>query len=121
MTTALNAKTMKTERTRNSMQARNAARQRKAFTLIEIMVVVVIIGFIGTLGTLAVVNKLKSARVKIAKTFVNSTLKGAMDLYYADCAMYPSNDQGIGALLKKPQSGPENWDGPYLDQEPVDL
>ncbi|MBN1517919.1 type II secretion system major pseudopilin GspG [Candidatus Sumerlaeota bacterium] len=101
-------------------QTIRCSRRKTAFTLIEIMVVVVIIGFIGALGTLSVVNKLKDSRKKIARTFVNSTLKGALDLYYADCAMYPSNDQGIDALCKQPQSSPQNWGGPYLDQDPVD-
>ncbi|MFC1601765.1 type II secretion system major pseudopilin GspG [Candidatus Sumerlaeota bacterium] len=99
------------------------SRQGQAFTLIEITIVVVIIGFIATLGSLAVMNRLKSAKLRIAASWVEGTGTTALDLYYTDIGMYPTTDQGLKALVKKPTSSPvpEGWSKPYLkklDKDP---
>ena len=39
-----------------------------------------------------------------------------MDLYRLHNSRYPSSEQGLNALLERPEVGlvPKNWNGPYL-------
>ena len=91
-------------------------RHRRGFTLIEIMIVLVIIGFIASLGTVAVMNRLKRSQDMTAKAMLDGTLSTALDMYYTDNFTYPTTEQGLVALVKKPTTSPapSNWTKPYL-------
>lgn len=104
------------------MYRKTNTRRVAGFTLIEIMVVVVIIGFIGTLGSLAVINRLRKASIDTTHSFIKGPLSQSLEMYYTDNNIYPSTEQGIDALMKKPSGSPtpRSWDGPYLNEEPVD-
>ena len=99
-----------------------AARGRRAggFTLIEIMVVLVIIGVLAALIAPNVLNRASDARVTAARTDVNNLMQ-ALKLYKLDNQRYPSAEQGLEALVRKPTAGPAapNWK-PYLDKLPAD-
>ena len=43
----------------------------------------------------------------------------ALQSYYLDCGMYPSDEQGLVALWEKPvlYPVPSEWNGPYVDKE----
>jgi general secretion pathway protein G len=89
--------------------------REEGFTLIEIMVVVVIIGLLLTVVASNLTNPLKKAE----KVKSQSDIKGietAMENYRLDNGFYPTTEQGIEALLRKPISepAPQNWNGPYL-------
>ena len=90
------------------------------FTLIELMVVLVIIGVLAALIVPNVLSRADDARVSAARTDVN-TLMQALKLYRLDNQRYPTAEQGLAALVKKPSTGPEpiNWK-PYLDKLPND-
>ena len=99
---------------------RVAGRKTGGFTLIEIMVVLVIIGVLAALIAPNVLNRASDARVTAARTDVNNLMQ-ALKLYKLDNQRYPSAEQGLEALVRKPTTGPAapNWK-PYLDKLPAD-
>lgn len=44
-------------------------------------------------------------------------LEKAIDLYYADCKMFPTEEQGLEALRFAPEKKPQcpEWQGPYAE------
>ena len=103
---------------------RHAARftqsARRGFTLIELMVVLVIIGVLAALIVPNVLDRTDDARATAARTDVNNLMQ-ALKLYKLDNQRFPSAEQGLEALVKKPSAGsvPNNW-RPYLDKLPAD-
>lgn len=92
----------------------------KGFTLIELMVVLVIIGVLAALIVPNVLDRADDARATAAKTDVNNLMQ-ALKLYKLDNQRFPAADQGLQALVSKPNSTPipPNWK-PYLDKLPSD-
>jgi general secretion pathway protein G len=87
-----------------------------AFTLLELMVVVVILGILAAFVVPRISKRPEDARVTKAKIEI-ANLEQALELYYLDNGTYPTTEQGLRALIEKPQSGeiPENWKaGGYL-------
>ncbi len=84
------------------------------------MVVVVIIGVLAALIAPAVLERADDARVTAARTDVNNLMQ-ALKLYKLDNQRYPSAEQGLESLVRKPSVGavPPNWK-PYLDKLPGD-
>jgi general secretion pathway protein G len=93
---------------------------RRGFTLIELMVVLVIIGVLAALIVPNVLDRTDDARATAARTDVNNLMQ-ALKLYKLDNQRYPSTEQGLDALVRKPTSGAvaPNW-RPYLDKLPAD-
>jgi general secretion pathway protein G len=92
----------------------------RGFTLIEILVVLVIIGVLAALIAPNVLDRAGEAKVTAARTDV-SNLVQALKLYKLDNQRYPTGEQGLDALVRKPAAGPvpNNWK-PYLDKLPKD-
>jgi general secretion pathway protein G len=92
----------------------------RGFTLIELMVVLVIIGVLAALIVPNVLDRTDDARVTAARTDVNNLMQ-SLKLYKLDNQRYPSAEQGLDALVRKPTAGavPPNW-RPYLDKLPGD-
>ena len=103
-----------------SCDANRVARFPRGFTLIEIMVVVVILGILAVLIVPRVVGRTDDARAVAAKQDVAAVMQ-ALKLYRLDNGRYPSTEQGLPALVAKPQSAPAptNWKQ-YLDRIPKD-
>ena len=94
----------------------------QGFTLIEIMVVIVILGILAALIVPKVLSRPDEARITAARQDV-ATLAQALRLYKLDNLAYPSTDQGLQALVARPNSAPvpANWKaGGYLERLPND-
>ena len=90
------------------------------FTLVEIMVVVVILAVLAALVVPRVVGRTDEARAVAAQQDIASVLQ-ALKLYRIDNSRYPSNEQGLSALVTQPTIEPlaRNWKS-YLDRLPSD-
>lgn len=94
----------------------------RGFTLIEIMVVVVILGILAALVVPNILGRPDEARIVAARQDIN-TIVQALKLYRLDNRFYPSTDQGLLALVERPDTSPVpgNWkQGGYLDRLPKD-
>lgn len=92
------------------------------FTLIEIMVVMVILGLLVAVVAPNIMGRSDQAKVTIAQTQI-SNIANALDLYRLDNSKYPSTQQGLEALVRKPSGYPEprNWNpSGYLKSVPED-
>jgi general secretion pathway protein G len=92
------------------------------FTLIEVMVVIVILGVLAALVVPRVLSRPDEARVVAAKQDI-AVIGQALKLYRLDNQRYPTAEQGLGALVAKPelQPVPANWKpGGYLERLPRD-
>lgn len=97
-------------------------RNNYGFTLIEIMVVVVILGILAAVIVPRFLSRPDEAKVTKAKLDMKS-IEEALGLFKLDNGFYPSTDQGLKALVEKPQTGriPSKFstDG-YLKKAPLD-
>ncbi len=93
-------------------------RRRRAsehgFTLIELLVVLAIIGLLTGIIAPQVVGHLRRARVEAAHVQIEN-FTSALDLYFLDMGSYPSEEEGLKALIERPKGEP-TWGGPYLRQ-----
>ncbi|MBN8506699.1 MAG: type II secretion system major pseudopilin GspG [Burkholderiales bacterium] len=99
---------------------RPALRRYRGFTLIELLVVLVIIGVLAALVVPNVLSRADDARVTAARTDVNNLMQ-ALKLYKLDNMRYPSGEQGLESLVRKPSTGavPTNW-RVYVEKLPND-
>jgi general secretion pathway protein G len=94
----------------------------RGFTLIEIMVVVVILGILAAIVAPKIMGRPGEARVTRAKQDIRA-VEAALNLYRLDNFRYPTTQQGLEALVKRPYDLPANaqWkDGGYLERVPKD-
>jgi len=91
------------------------------FTLIELMVVIVILGILAGLIVPRLMGRPEEAKQLKAKMQIES-LETALKLYKLDNGMYPDTEQGLQALVEKPETGnvPQKWrEGGYLEKGKV--
>ncbi len=104
------------------MNTRRPNNRQSGFTLIEVMVVIVILGILAAVVVPRIMDRPDTARIAKVKQDIR-TLESALNLYKLDNFTYPSTDQGLEALVKKPSGEPEprNWkEGGYIDRLPKD-
>jgi len=101
---------------------RSRFRDNRGFTLIEIMVVVVILGVLAAIIVPKFLSRPDEAKVTKAKVDIKG-LEESLGLFKLDNGFYPSTEQGLKALVSKPESGriPARFpDGGYLKRVPAD-
>jgi len=84
----------------------------KGFTLLELLVVIVIIGLLAGYVAPRYFGQVGKSEVQVARAQLDS-LEKALDQFRLDNRHYPTAEQGLDALVNKPQ-GEANWSGPYL-------
>ena len=92
---------------------------KKGFTLIELLVVMVILGLLASLVAPKFFSKIGQSKVKTAKAQIE-LFGSALDSFYLDVGRYPTTEEGLKALIKRPDSVPEDkWKGPYLPKTKI--
>jgi len=88
------------------------------FTLIEVMVVIVILGILAGLIIPRVMGRPEEAK-QLKATIQIESLETALRLYKLDSGNYPETEQGLQALVTKPETEPipRKWrTGGYLEK-----
>jgi len=74
------------------------------FTLIELMVVIVILGILAGLIVPRIMGRPEEAKQLKAKLTIES-LETSLRLYKLDTGSYPTTEQGLQALIERPDTG----------------
>ncbi|WP_404369289.1 type II secretion system major pseudopilin GspG [Sphingomonas sp. MMS24-J45] len=93
----------------------------QGFTLIELMVVIVILGLLAAIVTFNVLPLGDRGKITKAKADI-STIESALDLYKLQNDGYPSNTDGLQALVSPPaDADPAKYQrGGYIKKLPQD-
>lgn len=101
------------------MYKTNAA---KGFSLVEVMVVIAIIGILATMILPNVLGSQEQANKQKVTTDIVA-LENALAQYHLDNGMFPTTEQGLQALVNRPNSEPQprNYrNGGYIKRLPQD-
>lgn len=85
------------------------------FTLLELLVVLAILGLLAAIVGPQVIKYLDSSRSKTAQVQAKNVV-AALNLFKLDASRYPSEQEGLQALVKAPPNLPA-WNGPYLPEQ----
>lgn len=94
------------------MHTKTLHARANGFTLVELLVVLVILGLLVALAAPRVMKYLGSARSDTARIQIEK-LSGILDLYRLEVGRYPTDQEGLRALVDKPAQA-DAWNGPYL-------
>jgi general secretion pathway protein G len=97
---------------RRSVQARSLSVREGGYTLTEMLVVIGIISLIAAVLTPGLMTQLGRARAKSAQLQLD-TLASSVELFRSDVGRYPSQQEGLAALVQEPASV-QGWTGPYV-------
>ncbi len=87
-------------------------RRVSGFTLIELLVVLVILTLLAGLVGPKVLDQLGGAKSKTAKIQI-SEIEQSLDLFKLDVGRYPTDAEGLRALVERPATA-QGWTAPYL-------
>ena len=87
--------------------------QARGFTLIELLVVLAILTMLAGLVGPRVLSQLGGAKSKTAGVQI-ADLDKSLELFKLDVGRYPTNAEGLQALVTKPASA-NGWNGSYLN------
>ena len=83
------------------------------FTLVELLVVLAILTLLAGLVGPRVLGQLGGAKSKTAAVQI-ADIEKAMELYKLDVGRFPTTEEGLEALAKRPPTVTSGWSGPYL-------
>ena len=92
--------------------------QRGAFTLIEFIVVATIIGILAALIVPRFVGRIGGAKQAVARQNL-AILEMKVLEFEADCGRFPSSQEGLWALVRRPSDVGEKWKGPYVKEKDI--
>lgn len=94
----------------------------RGFSLIEILLVVIIIGTLSAMAVPRLMGRSDQARMAAAQADINVNIATALKLYELDNGFFPTTEQGLDALVRRPSTSPipQNWNGPYIERSPID-
>jgi len=90
-------------------------RREAGFTLLELLVVLAIMGLLAAIIGPQVIKYLGSSRTQTARVQIQNIV-AALELFKLDVGHYPTQAEGLTALVTAPQSE-AGWNGPYLKRE----
>jgi general secretion pathway protein G len=94
--------------------AKNVLKSRpsRGFTLLELLVVVVIIGLLVAYVGPKYFGQIGKSEIVAARAQIEAFEK-ALDTFRLDVGRYPTTEEGLDALVRRPESA-SAWSGPYL-------
>jgi len=103
------------------MKDKKNPRVRPGFSMVELMAVLIILGLLFALVAGNVMGKVDGARITTTKANLKS-LHNAVKSFRMDCARYPTEDEGLFALIEAPMDVDTYPEEGYLDttELPVD-
>lgn len=90
-------------------------RTQRGFTLLELLVVIVIIGLLTAIVGPRYFSQVGKSEQGTAKAQIDALSK-ALDAYRLDTGHYPSTENGLDALVIKPNDE-TRWNGPYMQKK----
>ena len=96
--------------------------RRRGVIILEILVVMIILALLITLVAPNYLGLGEKAKATVTRSNINSLVLG-LKFYHARSSTFPSTEQGLQALMQKPDVGniPKNWEGPYMDANRLPL
>ena len=79
---------------------------KKAFSIVELMVVVIILGLLASVVVPNLIGKSDDAKKQLVKVQMGQ-LHESLKLFRLDMGRYPSTEEGMAILIKKPQDTDE--------------
>jgi general secretion pathway protein G len=89
--------------------------RQAGYTLTEMLVVIGIISLIAAVLTPGLMTQLGRARAKSAQLQLD-TIASSVELFRSDVGRYPSQQEGLTALVQEPSSV-QGWTGPYVKDQ----
>ena len=96
------------------MKERKKRRMRKGFTMVELMAMLIIIGLLATLVVTKVASQIDKARVTTTKANLK-ILHSAVNQFKMDTGRFPTEEEGLMALIEQPSDVISYEPGGYLE------
>jgi general secretion pathway protein G len=90
----------------------NTNKKQEGFTLIELLLVLVILASLAAIVVPKFTKRSEQAKITAATTDI-ANIEVALDAFEIDTGKYPTNSEGIRALIEQ-SSNTDGWKGPYL-------
>ena len=97
---------------------RSQTRGQRGFTLMEMLVVLGILAILLALAVPRILGTQKKANISATESQIK-LLRSCLQHYVLDMKEFPTTEQGLKALVKKPadlsEAKAKRWDGPYTE------
>ncbi|MES2022124.1 MAG: type II secretion system major pseudopilin GspG [Pseudomonadota bacterium] len=98
-----------------TVMERRKHEREAGFTLLELLVVLAILGLLAAIVGPQVIKYLDNSRSQSARIQAKN-VAAAINLFKLDAGRFPTQEEGVQALIKQPPNLP-SWNGPYLPEQ----
>jgi general secretion pathway protein G len=100
--------------------AKHGKKNRKGFTMVELMAVIIILGFLAAMVVTNFMGQTDKARVITTKANLKK-LHSAVIQFKMDTGQYPTEEEGLNALIEQPADLEGYEPGGYLGTTDIPL